>query len=371
MSAGTKFRRIVFVTSGLGGGGAERVLITMADHWANEGHQVSVVTLRRDAQKEYSVSSAVKIVRLSLIDERNPFWSFQQVHRLWKLRRGLLELRPDVVLSFIDKLNAAVVLALWGTGIPVVATEHLTPWQNPLGACWELVRRAAYAHAQAVVSPNSAMTRWFVQRMIGNFVTLPYPSKNYTARAEAIRESRVLGVGRLSFEKGFDLLIAAFARIASRFPQWSLEIAGEGPKRPQLEGLIRDFKLEDRVRLLGHVGDIETVYARAGIFALSSRHEAYPMVLIEAMRAGCCVVAVDCPSGVRAILGGESSGLIAVSENVASLASALAHAMADSSLRLALAENGKRRAEKLGAEHVVLGWNQLLVNLLDASCESL
>ena len=354
-------KRIVFVTSLLGGGGAERVLLTMAGWWQKQGWDNAIVVLRSDAGiREYEVPSGVAVRRLNLIGEQNPWWSPAQVTRLVRLRRAVRELRPDVVVSFIDKLNVAVLLALSGTGIPVVATEHLAPWMNPLGAVWEGLRRLTYRRAAAVVSPTKAITDWFRARMNDNFVTLPYPAQiQVRGRSERNRRQVILAVGRLVPQKGFDILIDAFARIAPGVPEWTVEIAGEGPERAALTEQIRKAGLGDRVRLLGHVSDIAARLDEAEIFALPSRHEAFPMALCEAMAAGCCVVASDCPTGPREILDGKGGELV-VAEDRALLAECLEKLMRNPGRRTDLGREAATRATEFKPERVMPQWAALL-----------
>lgn len=355
----TRPKRIVLVTSSLGGGGAERVLLLLAGQWQQEGHVVEIVTLRRDSVREYDPPAGVKVRRLKLIGERNPFWRPAHLFGLWTLRRALLAGRPHLVISFIDKLNAAVLLALTGTDVPVVATEHLAPWMNPLGGNWERLRKRVYRRARAVVSPTAAITDWFIASMLGRFETLPYPAKRYEP-SEGEREKMVLGVGRLAPQKGFDLLIEAFAEIADEAIEWRLEIAGEGPERANLSRQILALGLESRAELLGQVSDAGALYSRAEIFALPSRHEAFPMVLCEALSAGCCVVAADCPTGPREIVADSAAGVLVSPESVNGLAGALRRLAADPKARETLRKAAVERGRALTGQAALTRWSEAL-----------
>lgn len=359
---------IVLVSSSLSGGGAERTLLTMAAAWAGEGHQVTVVTLRSDlGGPEYPLPPGVARHPLRLIHERNPIARPGQFSRLLVLRRELCGLRPSVVISFIDKLNIAVLLALARTKIPVIATEHLAPWMNPLGPGWELLRRMVYPRATAVVSPTAAITNWLAQRLAGKFVTLPYPVDLSRTRVGAMeaRSTTVMAVGRLAPQKGFDLLIEAFAPLASRWPGWTLEIVGEGPERPRLEQQVQSLGMESRIRLVGHVTDVADRLARAGIYVLSSRHEAYPMALCEALAAGCCVVATDCPTGPREIFARaeEEVGVLVPVGSSRALAEALECLIKDPAERERLGRAAGHSGPRFGAERVMREWNALLAEI--------
>ncbi len=356
--------RIILVTSLLGGGGAERVLLTMAQEWRKQGHEVAILVLRSDVNiREYDVPQGIGVRRLRLIGERNVWWSPAQLLRLLRLRRALRDLRPDIVVSFTDKLNVAVLLALSGTKIPMIATEHLAPWMNPLGAMWESMRRLTYRRAVTVVSPTTKITDWFRARVVGDFVTLPYPAYVETPeQSVSERRSVILGVGRLAPQKGFDLLIKAFSKIAPGGPEWVLEIAGEGPERRALTEQIRRAGLGERIRLLGQVNDVPARLQTAAIFALSSRHEAFPMALCEAMAAGCCVVATDCPTGPREIFtaAGEEVGLLVPPEDSVALADALERVITNPALREKLGQAARSSAPQFGPGPTMAGWNALL-----------
>ena len=356
--------RVVLVTSCLGGGGAERIVATMAAHWTAAGREVHVVTLRSDeAGPAYDFPSAVRVHALGLIRERNRVADLGHLRRLRELRRRLLALQPAVVVSFIDKLNAAVLLALAGTGIPVVATEHHVPWLNPLGRPWEWLRRRLYRRAWAVVCPTRPLRDWFAGRMPGNFVLLRYPAHlSPMAPPEAVsrRGRRILAAGRLVPVKGFDLLIDAFAAVADEPPGWHLEILGEGPERAGLERQVAARGLAGCVSLPGHVPDVGRRLQEADIFALPSRQEVYPMILCEAMAAGTAVLAADCPAGPGELMTDGADGLLVPPENAGALAGALRRLMADPALRHRLGAAARARALSFTPLHVMGGWDNLL-----------
>ncbi len=265
------------------------------------------------------------------------------------------------MVSFIDKLNVAVLLSLMGTGIPVIATEHLVPWKNPLGPVWECLRSLVYRSASAVISPTEAMTVWFRAHYSGNFVTLPYPGHYALASGPQEKRSPVIfSAGRLAREKGFDLLVSAFAEVSSQRKDWRLEIAGEGPEREVLTEQIKALGLETRIGLPGHVSDVSTRMRSAELFVLSSRHEAYPMVLCEAMAAGVAIIASDCPTGPRSIIEDGKNGLLVPTEDSVALGSAIMQLIDDTPRRRRLGTAAQIKAPQLSAEFVMQKWDRLL-----------
>jgi GalNAc-alpha-(1->4)-GalNAc-alpha-(1->3)-diNAcBac-PP-undecaprenol alpha-1,4-N-acetyl-D-galactosaminyltransferase len=334
----------------------------MAAYWSNAGHEVHVVALRADEHgPAYAVPPTVRIHRMNLIHEHNPVWDPRHFGRLWRLRRLLKSLRPTLVLSFIDKLNVAVLLSLAGTGIPVVATEHLVPWKNKLGLVWEKLRAAAYPRAWAVISPTLGMTDWFKEHYDGKYLTLPYPAHHDLSNGEQEDRSQIIfSAGRLAHEKGYDLLLSAFAGVSEKRSGWRLEIAGEGPERGVLTEQIKEFGLESRVFMPGHVSDVAARMRSAELFVLSSRQEAYPMVLCEAMAAGLAIIASDCPTGPVAIIENGENGILVPPEDAAALGLAMIRLIDDTPERRRLGAAARVKAPRLATAHVMLEWDQLL-----------
>ena len=123
------------------------------------------------------------------------------------------------------------------------------------------------------------------------------------------RTKTVLAVGRLHEQKGFDLLLNAWQPIEARYPDWTLRIVGEGPKRTELEAQIKELGLR-HVVLAGRTEDMKREYASASLFVLSSRYEGLPLALIEAMWCGLPCIAFDCPQGPAELLADERGWLV-------------------------------------------------------------
>lgn len=173
----------------------------------------------------------------------------------------------------------------------------------------------------------------------------------------------VVAAGRLTRQKGFDLLIRAFAMIAEQHPDWTLRIHGRGPQRPLLERLIAEEGLGDRVLLMGPSRQIGAALAEGSVFVLSSRFEGFGMVLVEAMSRGLAVVGFACPRGPAEIVTPNRDGLLARPENVVSLARALDAALSDEALRRRLGAQAQRTARRYAPGFIGAQWDALLAGL--------
>jgi glycosyltransferase involved in cell wall biosynthesis len=355
--------RLVLVISSLGCGGAERVMADLAERFAALGHRVALLTVEPEIRDFFEV--AAPVARLTLPAEAGTGcrwfdWPCQR-RRTACFREAILRERPDLVLSFLDMTNVAVLLALSGTGVPVVVAEHTDPGQHRIGWRWSLLRRWTYPQADAVVLLTGAARRWADARrprwrtaVIPNAVR-PAPLAVAPRRPECFGSRTAMALGRLGPEKGYDRLIPAYARLAERFPEWNLVIFGEGAERASLERLVADFGLAGRVHLPGRIADPERVLPAADLFVLPSRFEGFPMALTEAMAAGLPAVAFAC-SGAAEIIRDGIDGLLVPPGDVAGLAAALARLMADEAERRRLGERAVEVAERFAPESIVERW---------------
>jgi glycosyltransferase involved in cell wall biosynthesis len=183
------------------------------------------------------------------------------------------------------------------------------------------------------------------------------------ARWLADDDRLLLAVGRLSRQKGFDLLLEAWSTLAGQQPRWRLVILGEGPDRQALEAQIQALGLVQAVLLPGRAGNVSEWYRRADLFVLSSRFEGFPNVLAEAMASGLAVVSTDCPTGPAAIVRDGVDGLLVPVDQPAALRQALARLMHDDALRASMAQRACQLADRLAPEVVAGRWQQLFAEL--------
>ena len=170
----------------------------------------------------------------------------------------------------------------------------------------------------------------------------------------------VVAAGRLSKQKAYARLIAAFARVAEAHPDWHLVIYGRGPRRAHLERLIDRRGLRGNVTLAGPVEDIGGAMASASIFALSSHFEGFPMVLLEAMSVGLPVVSFDCPTGPREIVRSGHNGLLVPEGDVPELAAALIRMIEDEDLRRRCSAGALETAAEYSPDEIGRRWERLI-----------
>lgn len=322
----------MLVVPTLGGGGAERVILRVARHMHERGNRVTIVVFRGGGAYEPLVPEGIRLITLG---GRAPVVA---------LSRTIRRERPEVILSTLVEANLACVfarrLARSRARLVIRETIHIsTHGKRQGGWVWRVLPRLIallYPRANAVIANAQAMADDLVElgvpankiHVVGNPVVEPSlvaAGREPAVQAWAHHKPLVLGVGRLVHQKGFDVLLHALARMD---PETHLALLGEGPDRDALLQLAADLGLEHRIHMPGFINPPWPVMARADVVALSSRTEGMPNVLIQALALGTPVVATDCPSGPRELLGQHLPDALVPVDDAEALAKAIQRSLA-------------------------------------------
>jgi glycosyltransferase involved in cell wall biosynthesis len=349
-------KKMLLVISSLGAGGAERIMSELANAWAVQGAHVGLLTLAMPEKDYYPLSPDVERIALNEIGESHSLLQTltNNARRCWKIRRAVRRFAPDVVVSFIEQNNVRVLAALMGTGIPVVVSERIDPRHYDAGRAFGMARRWLYPFAhRLVVQTENIATDWAYSVVSSRKVAvIPNAVREMSETLPcAERDScLILAVGRLHRQKGFDILLKAFARsdLAGRGAR--LVILGEGAERASLEELARSLNIAQAVSMPGVVRDPESWMARCALFVMTSRYEGFPNVLLEAMSMRCAVIAADCDSGPREMIRHEHNGLLVPVEDEEATAEAMQRLFDDVEMRERLGEAAVEVRERFSRE---------------------
>lgn len=361
--------KILFLTSSMGGGGAERVAALLSNAWSARGDTVILMpTFSGRGMCSYVLDPRVEIDYLA--DHVNG--ARGKLRRLWALRRQIRERKPDIVVSFLTNVNVAALLAGIATGVPVIVSErnYLPTQSQTLGLVLNFLWRRTYPWAAAVVSQSEDTSAWITKEcpksnniVIGNPLHFPMSvAEPMVPPQNILTDGRkcIVVVGRFDAVKRFDLLIESFAQVAVSHQDWDLVILGDGARRAALQAQIEAAGLENRVFMPGFVGNLGDWYARSNIYAMASAVEGFPNTLLEAMAHGLPAIAFDIKTGPREImLNGDAGILLPDDDHVRRLTDALDMLMKEDERRLALGQIASNVRERYSMPRVLELWDEV------------
>lgn len=360
--------RITLVISSLGAGGAEKILSLMANYWAVRGQAITLITLDSANTDFYPTNPLINRISLSLMKTSSSIWAgiHNNLLRLKRLRQGIIVSRPDVILSFGDQMNILTLLAARGLKTPVIVSERTDPSRHYIGGLWSLLRRWVYPFAHAVVVQSETVSRWinaFVNKNRIYVIPNPvYPPKPVSVDIKKTLPDgiNIVAMGRLGPEKGFDILLDAFAQCAVKYKHWRLTILGEGIERGRLEHQAEMLGVAHLVSFPGRLREPVSILRQADLFVMSSRYEGFPNALLEAMACGLPVISFDCPSGPREIIRPGEDGILVPPESVSALAEAMEQLMLDEDLRKKLGTRAREVIQRFGIDKVMKMWDEVI-----------
>ena len=361
--------RISLVTSFLSGGGAARILVGMANHWSAQSNIVDLFSYEDpETRPFYCVDDGVGLHLLGLAAHSTTFSDKVKgnLTRLWGLRKAVLAREPEVVVSFGDVTNVQALLALSGSGVPVIVSERTHPAFEPVPKVWDILRRHAYGRADAVVAQTSEaldfMREWGgrTRVVIPNFIAPLAPGEG----VYKLPRPCIIAAGRLSVEKNYDLMLRAFSSASKTTPGWNLCIAGSGPLQTALEKRAVELGLDGAVHFLGQVKDMHSFFSQGDVFAMCSNYEGFPNALCEAMSMGLACLSTDCPSGPRNIITHERDGLLVPVGDEVSMSMAMRQLMGDESLRRRLGHAAREISQTLAVDAIMSKWDACINDVL-------
>ena len=198
---------------------------------------------------------------------------------------------------------------------------------------------------------------------LNNVIVIPDPLAFTIDEVSPLTNKRVIAVGRYVYQKGFDLLLQAWAKMENQHSDWELVVYGMGDRDPY-EQIIDDLRIDrSRCHLYGSTPDIKKEYLNSSLFVFSSRFEGFGMVLIEAMACGLPVVSFDCPCGPKDIVRHDEDGMLVPSGDTDSLAGAMHKLMSDDGLRKGMASKAIINVRRYQLDEIAQRWKTLFNSL--------
>jgi glycosyltransferase involved in cell wall biosynthesis len=351
--------KLLYVVNGIrGSGGLERVLLHKASYLCDAyGYAVRILVLNElPGATFYPVSPAVEI---SHFRASGSIVAYLRAYRKG-LRGAVSEFQPDVVSVCDDGLKGLLVPLLLPRVRPALVYERhasleLMPWR------WQkaIMRPLARLYDRLVLLTQGNAKEWGVP----GAVVIPNPLPDFKTTTVAQRKPHVLCVGSLSHNKGQDLLIEAWGKIAVRHPDWSVQIYGKGDPAPWV-ALAANRGVAGQIAFHPPVADIAQKYQEASLFVLPSRSEGFGMVLLEAMSFGTPAISFDCPSGPGYIVTDGVDGVLVAPEDTEALAAAIDALIGDPMRRERLGRQARASVAQYKIEEIAARWDHLFSTLV-------
>lgn len=358
-------KRVIFVFRTLGIGGAQKIEAFVANALIKAGYDVVALNMA-SAPCTVDLDKRIRIVDVlydSVESQSNQvIRGINKLQYLRKLRKAILEQKPNIVCVFLSDVVRITVLALKGTRIPIIGSERGDP--NAFSKKQFLAYKKAYSHCSHVVFQlENVMNMYDLPASVKQKV-IPNPCIPRDGKDKCVgtgeKKQIIFSAGRLAEQKRFDVLIDAFELVHQNHPEYCLHIYGNGPLKTELQTKIDNCEARDNISLMGDVQDVFSEASNAEFFVLSSDFEGVPNVILEAMHAGIPCIATDCsPGGARFLLGDGEYGLIVPKGDKDKLAEAMETYIENVSLRDMYAIKSKMVIANYEPQRIEKMWQEL------------
>lgn len=365
-------------------GGVDRILTIKANYFADVlGYDVYIITdSQADRPPVFPLSPKVHHINLETdFDEQYHYGIIKRYfcyRRLMKqyhqrLEKTLYEIKPDIVsttcgrdLDFLSDIK---------DGSKKIGESHIAKQycrnfhlMEARGGIYKIVAKYWRRKQEKAIKKLDALvvlTKHDAESWssVKKATVIPNPISITNIQISTCKNKRVISVGRLSEQKGFNMLIDAWEIVTKKHSDWELNIYGEGELKDSLEKQINDKNLSDSLHLCGPTKNVTEKYAESSIYVMSSRFEGFGLVLIEAMACGVPCISFDCPYGPSDIIHNNEDGLLVENGNVKKLAESIIHLIEDNEERTRMGKNALVSSQRYTIANIMTKWTELFNTL--------
>lgn len=348
--------RLLYITNGITGvGGLERVLSIKASYLADElGYEICIVSLNETGKELFYKFSPKITFRSVEVKRKSEYFS--------GIRRIVKEFAPDIISVCDDGLKGFFVPLWIGSKAKIVYERHVskemvTHGKNPnikQKMSFILMDLGSRLYDRFIVLTSDNKQQW----KSGNVEIIPNPLPFYPDSVSKLDNKRIIAVGKVSVQKGYERLSEAWKLIEHKYPEWGIDIYGSASD----DGLSKKIQA-NAIRINNPVKDIANEYLSSSVYALPSRFEGFGMVLIEAMACGIPCVAFDCPCGPRDIIKDGEDGFLVENGNIKQFAKQLSILIENEQLRKKMGKNARRNVQRYDVDIIGKKWDKLFRSL--------
>lgn len=351
--------KIVFVIAQFGFGGAQRVVAQLANSFVAVGHNVEIVTANYDRMPAFTIDARISRINITV----GGLPGIISINTCRSLRALLIKSKPNVVISFISEMNTLVLLASRGLKIPVIVSNRNDPNMVPHNIVKKLARDIAYNLADGLVFQTDAAKGYFNKDIQSRSTVIlnPLDTQTLPAACTGQRTKRIVAVNKLSPQKNIPSLIKAFALVSPLYPDYQLNIYGDGVLKEELAILVSSLGLASKVIFMGNNPSVLDLISDASMFVLASDYEGMPNVLIEAMAMGLPCISTNCPIGGPALLVEHNvNGLLVPVNDHVSLANSMLELLDDPVRADSLGKEAIKIRERVDSVQISSEWENYI-----------
>lgn len=347
-------------------GGVQRVLAIKTNYLIEKfGYEVSIITQNQGNENLFfEFNKQISFYDISLKSNK----AFNLLRYKKELQEYIKKIQPDCIIVCDFALKSFSIPFLINTNIPIIFEAHGSRFNEYKDSRFGFTNKFKYkyrnycaAHFFSFVAlSEESLNEWSVKKSI----IIPNPLWIKTKTFSDLKAKKIIAVARHSYEKGIDRLLQIWKVVSQKHPDWLLEIYGKEDEDLGLQNVAKKLKIEKNTAFVAPVKNIQQKYTEASILVMTSRNEALPMVLIEAMACGLPCIAYDCPIGPKAIIKNKINGFLIEDGNKDSFVEKLSLLIEDENLRIKMAQEAIKSIEKYDLETIMNQWKTLFESIV-------
>lgn len=350
-------KNILFVSSSLDGGGAERALSTLANDFSDMGYDVEFIALHSKIVK-YKLRDNIS---LKFIDYKGSNRIASSLSKLALLRHEIKRSKSHVIVTFMYETTMYVLVASLGLGKKVIISERNDPYQEPNSRFIRFLRNSCYQLADWLVCQTNDAKKYFNKRLQMRSSVILNPVNISLSSFGGERTKRVVTWCRLSKQKNIPLLLNAFYEFQKKHSEYRLDIYGEGKLLDSLKVLSETLGISNKVNFCGFSTNVHKEVRDAAMFVLPSNYEGLSNSMLEAMVLGIPTICTDCPiGGARMIIKNGENGILVPVNDKDALVKAMCQIAEDKSLATKLSKNSVKLKQNLDSKVIAKQWERLI-----------
>lgn len=347
-------KKITFIIGSLGRGGAERVISILANDYIEKNWDVDIILLLFN-KVDYKINNKVNIIdytgKIQSRLLRIPYW-IKKLHEYNKREN------PDAIVSFAARINIISYFSMRKASKKMYFSERNDPLKDGRNKIVEILTKIIYKKVKCIIFQTKRARNYFNEINNCEIISNPIDVDCY---AQTKKTKKIVTVGRLTKQKNQKLLILAFSTILKKFPDYILEIYGNGELEEELKQLTKNLKINNNVLFKGNVLNIHEKISDATLFVLSSDYEGLSNALLEALMMGIPCISTNCAGSDEYIIN-EKNGLLVHTGEQRELENAINRMLSNKSLRKMCGENSKKMSKEYSKDNVLLKWHNLIDN---------